>query len=150
RRSAPIRAGAPQAQPHAFVVREAMAVSDSAPYLSLNAAEIDEPSAVLTMTSQHVPGSFGESHLPMNWPAPASYLRVKPGPAGTAAGEPIGADVSQLKRCCSIDAIASSVVSSIEPATTLNLSGTGAPPFCEFMLPMSTGLSKPTIVHGPT
>src|SRR5438034_804968 len=90
-------------------------------YLSLNAAEIDEPSAVLTMTSQQLPGSFGESHLAMNWPDPASYFNEPPGPGRTGTGGPIGADVSQLNRCCSIEVTASSVVSSSEPANTSNL-----------------------------
>src|SRR5690242_14592514 len=47
-------------------------VERAAGYLSLNSAESDEPSSVRTVTSQHVPGRFGESQRTVRWPPEAS------------------------------------------------------------------------------
>src|SRR6185369_7303822 len=101
-------------------------VERAARYLSLNSAESDEPSSVRTVTSQHVPGRFGESQRTVRWPPEASTFAWF---FFLGGGDPPGALVAQLTCSSSTLATRSGELSFVEPAKTSNRSWAMLPAF---------------------
>src|SRR4029079_14069825 len=122
-------------------------VERAAGYFSLNSAESDDPSSVRTVTSQHVPGRFGESQRTVRWPPEASTFGWF---FFLGGGDPPGALVAQLTWSSSTLATRSGELSFVGPANTSNRSWAVLPAFSALTASISIGLLKPSSVHDAT